>query len=133
MRNVTVTDSGALRVGGLVLGELRYEALGEDVYNTTEYVCDQVFGGKGGSAKFEGGGTTRSVATLEALYVGGVFENENSQCEFWAKINISGVGAPTEAWTHFTLGGVEASTLDVELRIVDKIPTRMNEAGWMFF
>ena len=117
-----VDDAGALHFRGMSVGGVAYEALGEDVYNTSAFVCDQVFGGKPGSAAYAGGETHRSTGELEALYAG--------DCVLVARVAVTGVGAPAEVWTTYN---VSRDALDIDVVVLGKRPTRFNEAAWVRF
>lgn len=110
---------------GLTLGALTYEALGEDVYNTSEFVCDQVFGGKPGSAAYAGGATARSEASLASLHAA------DDGCAFVAALDVDGVGAPDRVFAAFDLR--RPGAVDVDVSVFGKVPTRFNEAAWLRF
>jgi len=128
--DASFTASGAVVVRGLKLGEFTYATLSEDVYNLTgPNVCCQVLGGKKGSAKY-GGATHRATAKLIELWQASNASSSTTASSFWAKLSIAGEGAPETAWSHFTL---TEGNLQAELVVLDKQPTRFNEAGWFSF
>jgi len=63
--NFNISETGALLLGGMTLGEIYYENLGEDVYSGQEKddkSCSGVFGGKQGSKDYPGGETQQNFA-----------------------------------------------------------------------
>eukprot|EP01043_Picozoa_sp_COSAG02_P008419 COSAG02_NODE_269_length_26468_cov_4.489021_6_plen_258_part_00 len=136
-----VSTSGALLIGGLKLGELSYETLSEDVYNASKFadaqhICSAALGGKVGSAKY-GGATRHTIGHLETLYVHTAkakrSESAVASCkmDIWAQVTLQGDGAPASpSWVRYV---VTADRVAVELRVLDKVPTRFNEAAWIGF
>ena len=124
--DASFTTSGAMVLRELQLGKFSYATLGEDVYNITgPDVCCQVLGGKKGSGAF-GGATRHATARLVELW-----RAANGTAAFWARLAITGDGAPASAWSHFVVSG--RGHVEVELVVLGKVATRFNEAGWFGF
>ena len=144
---LTITESGALAVGGMRLGEFHYENLGEDVYNITKYPCNVVFGGKKGSAAYAGGKTMHASAAVDAVYYRQPSSSSSSSssslatppssCDFWVRLRMVGAGdgLPSSAWTRYQLirdADAQPRAM-VTLVVLGKVPTRFNEAAWFGF
>jgi hypothetical protein len=51
--------------------------------------------------------------------------------DIWAEVTLHGDGAPASpSWVRYV---VTADRVAVELRVLDKVPTRFNEAAWIGF
>jgi hypothetical protein len=75
-------------------------------------------------------------------------EAEADVCDVWAELSFAelgpDLGAPKSSWIHYTIATPESQNgattsqneattslrVAVELRVLDKVPTRFNEAGW---
>ena len=125
-RSVLISLQGALVVDKIQIGPLRYES--EDVYNGTEFVCSAAFGPKKGSAVY-GGATRTALGSLASLYVK---SNAQNGCELLAEVALtnSGDGAPERSWLYYN---VDSTRVKVHLTVLNKPPTRFNEAAWLGF
>ena len=153
-QSVSVDGHGTLRILGMSIGKMSYGTRSEDVYNASKsdgmgHICSAAFGGKVGSAAY--GGATGycehedpvakktvkrpcdAVSYMAALYTTKGSGRHEEVCDFWAEVNfdeIKDVGAPGSSWLHFN---ITEKRLNLELRVLDKVPTRFNEAGWLGF
>ena len=134
-QEVRVSANGALEMRGLRLGKMTYSTKSEDVYNASKsadqaHICSAALGGKVGSAKY-GGATRNSTASLQSLFAAKGTGGAKEVCDLWAEVTLTGVGAPSSpSWIHYAIAQNRA---DVELRVLDKVPTRFNEAAFLGF